>query len=371
MTDLVGTTLKGWRLDKRLGKGPLTTAYEATAGADRGVVKVLDASVASDEKARAQFLRAAYAANRFSHPRVVSITQDGADKDATFVVRPWQDARTLAEVVEQAQPGEIDDAEVLRFAEQVLDALEMAHAHGIVHGAISPTNVLVTPKRSIRLVDFALPPGAAGGGGSDAQHEDVLAARRAGPFTAPERCASPPRPATDATDVWSLAACMYFALTKKPPRDAADPPTTAARPLREVAPEVGEAIAAIVDHALQVDSALRYDSAYAMLGDVRRAMAGRKPKLTAALRPVPSGSYRELPMGTQASSRSVAALPVSDIGGTTSAASARKKRQKEWRGNVALILAIAFLVGVATFVMVREKRSDEAPPPPPPQKMYH
>lgn len=372
----IGSDLKGWKLEKLLGLGPTSAAFEATtAEGERAVVRVADVSIARDERARGQFLRAAYAANRFHHPRVVPIAQDGATEAATFVVRPWEDARPLAEVVGDADAGKsagagaLDELDVLRMAEQLLDALEMAHAHGIVHGAISPSNVLVTAKRSIRLVDFAVPPGAPSSGTDD---KDALAARRVGPFTPPERCRTPPGAAVDASDVWSLGACMYFALTNKAPRDpdAADPATAKVRPLREVAPSVGAAVAAIVDHALEIDPALRYDSAYAMLGDVRRAMAGRKPKLGAALRPVPSGSYQELPLSALTSSRQVPALVPVEVPPKVTASTARRQRQKEWRGNVALIVAIAVLVGVATFVLVREKRSDVAPEPAP-AKLYH
>jgi len=165
---------------------------------------------------------------------------------------------------------------------------------------------------------------------------------------------------------------MYYAVTKSAPRGKArtreDLAKTVARPVREVAPEVGAGLAAIIDHALQVDAAHRYESAYAMLGDVRRAMAGRSPKLNDAHRPVPSGSYRDMSSSDTASSRRMLRAELPKAIATTGAV--RAKQAQEWKGNVMLILAIALLVGIATFVVVREKIEDqrnapsEAPPRP-------
>jgi serine/threonine-protein kinase len=363
----VGLTLKGWRVQRLLGVGPVSAAYEATRGAhdgsSRGVLRLLLGALGKNERAKGQFVRAAYAGSRFQHPRVVAVIADGTDDEGEpFVVRPWIDARPIADVI--AEEGAMSEAKVLRLAEQVLDALEIAHAHGVVHGAISPTNVLITSRASMRLCDFSAPPGL-----GPRTEGDALAARRVTPWTPPERCSSSPEPPTEACDVWSLAALMYFASSKAVPRGAAattyDLARATVRPLREVAPDVSEGLAVLVEHALNADPLARYESAYAMLGDVRRVMAGRKPKLFDALRPNPSGSYNG-PIAPR-SSRHQASLSTSRLDAAVSQAgvspgSVRPKdsaRSNEWRGNVALILAIALLVGVATFVMVRERVEEE------------
>jgi eukaryotic-like serine/threonine-protein kinase len=358
----VGLTLKGWRLGRLLGVGPVSAAYEATRGvqdgASQGVVRVMIGSLAKNERARSQFIRAAYAASRFQHPRVIAVSGDGTDDTgAPFVVRPMAEAEPLATLVEREGP--ISEAKALRLAEQVLDALEISHAHGVVHGALSPTNLLVTPRGSIRLCDFATPPGV----GARAE-QDVLGARRVGPWTAPERCSTSPDSPSEMGDIWGLGACLYFATSKAIPRGTAetfsDLARTPARPLREVVPSLSENFAALVEHALESDPTLRYESAYAMLGDVRRVMAGRKPKLVAAQRPNPSGSY-----SGPAPTRSSRQLPTSnsriDLMAAKPPTSSQRNeaRRSEWKGNVALILAIATLVGVATFVMVRERVEEE------------
>src|SRR5262249_20596714 len=158
----VGATLKGWRLARLMGIGPICAAYESFRGADDSgehvVLKLMVGNIAKHERGRAMFLRGAYASNRFTHPRVVSVSADGTDADgAPFVWGRWVDAETLGQVVLRSETG-IEQPQVLRIAEQVLDALEIAHSHGIVHGAITPRNILVTPRGSVRLCDFSIPP---------------------------------------------------------------------------------------------------------------------------------------------------------------------------------------------------------------------
>jgi serine/threonine protein kinase len=367
----VNTQVKSWRLSKLLGAGPVSAAYDATRGtkdaAERAVVRLMIGNVAKHERARSLFLRGSYAANRFNHARVLPVMEDGTDADGTpFVVRPWADAEPLEDVVAR---GPIDEKRALVIAEQTLDALEMAHAHGILHGAITPGNLLITQRGSVRLCDFATPPGL----GARTAEDDMLSLRRRGPFSAPERCGPVVLPASEQSDTYSLAACVYYALTGKPPRGDARTPDALAQtppiPLRQAAPQVSEALASVIDHALGFDPVFRYESAYAMLGDVRRVMAGRKPKLGEAVAAVPSASMPDMSSisGPPSSrgGRSSGRIRL-EKGPVSSAGPAREaRRRRETRGNIVLVLAIALLVGVATFVLMRERIADQQAAPAP------
>jgi hypothetical protein len=94
-----------------------------------------------------------------------------------------------------------------------------------------------------------------------------------------------------------------------------------------------------------------------MLGDVRRVTAGRKPKLEGAQRPNPSGGA-PLPTRSRQPAVTTSRLGLM-VRPQLPAPKPSRARRDEWKGNVALILAIAALVGVATFVMVRERVEDE------------
>lgn len=357
--------LCGWTLRERLGPGPVCDSWFAERperSHPPGVVRVLREPFAHDPDARAEWLRASWAANRFEHARVVKVLEEGVDeKGAPVVVRRWIDGQSLAQAVAR---GRVDAGHALRIAEQLLDALEMAHAHGIAHGAITPSNIIVTPRGSIRLVDFATTPGLRT---RRTEITGPIAAARLSPFAAPEQGDGA---ATEQADVWSVAACLRFALSGCiPSHDAA---TSSGGPKSNLDPNVG----AILDLALEADPGDRYESAYAMLGDIRRAMAGRKPKLASALAPVPSqrspsvlpptpptGSASAAPSTTAERSAAPASEPnvrwtagPDSAGPPNSAAGGRA----QWRGNLLLMVAIAVLVGVASFVMFREKLSDVA-----------
>lgn len=363
---ILGKSFGGWRFTRLLGIGPTSAAFEVTTGSDargsRGVARVLVGPAGQHEAMRHHFLRGAYAANRFRHPRVVQVVADGeTDEEETFVVRAWQTARTLDEIVESDGPMPIESA--LRIGEQLLDALEIAHSQGVVHGAVTPTNVLVTARGSIRLTDFSTPPGA--GKAVPPWAEAPLAARR-GPFAPPEWWARPPTAASEETDVFGVGACMYYALTGKPPRKESaaiedlghlDPV-----PMRELRPEVSEDLAKVVHHALHRTPEERYDGAYAMLGDVRRVMAGRAPKLSDAFRPIPSSSFRQVRFGAPPSTNQLPSSTTRSVG-SMPAPDPKSGSSREWRGNLMLIVAIASLVGLATYVMARERMQETDAPP--------
>jgi eukaryotic-like serine/threonine-protein kinase len=350
----VGATLCGWTLERHLGDGPACSSWlgakpehppkagrrpEGPPDAKRAVVRVLRGEFARDVKASTEWLRASWAANRFHHARVVKILEQGlmpGSDGGPVLVRAWAHGESLEDAVDR---GEVDEAGAMRLLAQVLDALEMAHAHGILHGALSPRNVIVTPHGSARLVDFATTPGPLVH--RSAASERLASARR-GPFLPPERRTIPVAPCTELADVWGAGACLYFALTGTPPEP--DAPWLAG---------VDPGIAAIVALALHPDPTRRYESAYAMLGDVRRLLSGRKPHLDGRAAPMPS--VRALSLVPSSSAAQLRSAPPEE---PPVPATARQRR-----GNVLLLLAIALLAGFAAFVLVRERLAEDLPAP--------
>lgn len=351
----LGITLKtGHRLTKLYGVGITTATYEATKGpgdaGERAVVRMLLGDVAKSERAKSHFLRAAYAASRFTHPRIVPVTADGLDEEGVpYTLRAFHDAEPVTRSAK-----DLDEQRVLRIAEQLLDILEIAHAHGIVHGAIRPENVLVTARGSARLVDFSVPPGL----GARKDNESPLPELRLGAFTPPERCVAPHEAvATEQGDIWAIGAVMFFALTGEPPRGDAKGreglASAKTRALRDLKKDASEPLANVVDHALTTDASLRYESAYAMLGDIRRVLAGRPPKLANSTGPVPSGVLADSSGGPPSTFRPP---PFRTAGQGPS--SQQGAAPSQWKGNVTLIVLIAAILAAATYVMVREKSEE-------------
>jgi serine/threonine protein kinase len=349
-----GTVLCGWTLERLLGVGPVCESWLASkTGAPDAVVRILREPFASDPIARAEWLGANWAANRFTHARVTRVMQDGADpRGAPAVIRLWASGRSLDDL---AGGSGVDPRLALQIAEQLLDVLEMAHAHGVIHGAVSPSNVVVLPSGTIRLLDFAMAPGLV------EVTEGILRAR-VSPHMSPEqrssllepdaRAASAP---TEQSDVWSVGACLHFAIAGRAP--AVEAPS-----LRRTVPGIDPGVGAVVDRALALDPLERYESAYAMLGDIRRVGSGRKPKLQSAGLPLPSGApetdgWRESTSGVVGLERSPRAgqdvAPPAEV-------DAAGHGPSGWLGNLLLFTAIALMVAVATFVLVRERLADNA-----------
>lgn len=329
-----GRTICGWTLERALDSGPVCSSWVGARGDERAVVRVLRADLAQDAKSRGEWLRASWAANRFHHARVVKVLEQGqmpGEGGAPVLVRAWAKGESLEEAVSR---GAVDTAAALRLLEQVLDALEMAHAHGILHGAITPRNVIVTPRGTARLVDFASTPGLLVRRSGTSER---LASSRRGPFLAPERRTIPVAPCTELADVWGAGACLWFALSGKPPGGESTR-----------LEGVDREIAAIAELALEPDPARRYESAYAMLGDVRRLLSGHKPRLDGRAAPVPSERVPSL-----VPTSSMVQLPP-----TAPCEPPPVSPSRHRRGNVLLLLAIAVLAGFASFVLVRERQAD-------------
>jgi serine/threonine protein kinase len=326
-----GAQLGGWILERILGIGPVGESWLASRGAVTAVVRFLASTWAEDDALRTDWLRANWAANRFHHGRVVKVLEQGTDEQGVpFVLRGYVKGETLEQL---ATRGALEPPLALKLLEQVLDALEMAHAHGILHAALSPTNIIVTARGSIRLVDFAATPGLLRDSRSETR--DLLVRARTGPYCPPDRIAQPQATPTEQGDIWSLGTTFRFALGAAP---------------------LPEDLAAVLALATLPSPSERYESAYAMLGDVRRLLAGRRPKLRGALGPIPSQSFARNPgmappsPGTPPPSSSgmrwlSAITPPSPIRG-------------EWTGNLLLLVAIALLVAAATFVLVRERQAE-------------
>jgi serine/threonine protein kinase len=316
--------LCGWTVERSLGAGPLCESYLVTrTGEETAVARVLRAPYALDEQSGADWLRACWTANRFHHPRVARVIEQGKDPHgAPIIVRAWASGETLAQATER---GPLELPLALGLTEQLLDALEIAHAHGILHAAISPSNIFVTPRGSVRVVDF----------GHHA--EDRVSVARVGPFSAPERRASPPDPPSEVADIWSVGACLRFALGAGP-----------------VPPDVE----AVIGMATASDPLERYASAYAMLGDVRRLLGGRAPKLRNSLAPVPSQSFAGTPVAVNLAVAIAPAVPSGSSEPVPQGPPAPAPALGEWRGNLLLVLAIALLAGLATFVLMRERLAD-------------
>lgn len=150
-----GAEIGQYRLAHRLGSGGMGEVYLAhDASLDRDVaVKFLSIELARHTESRLRFLREAQAAARLSHPNIVTIHEVSEHDGRPFFVMEHVDGRSLGAY---AAGRQLPVSEFLDLAVQLCDAVQAAHARGVVHRDIKPSNILVDNGGRVRIVDFGL-----------------------------------------------------------------------------------------------------------------------------------------------------------------------------------------------------------------------
>jgi len=150
-----GTLLKNYEILSALGAGGMGEVYlaEDKRLGRKVAIKFLPAEVATDERARQRLLREAKTAATLDHPNICAIYEVGQEDGYSFIVLQYIEGETLAARLKRQLP---DVREALAIAAQVADALNEAHARGIIHRDIKPENIMLTPRRQVKVLDFGL-----------------------------------------------------------------------------------------------------------------------------------------------------------------------------------------------------------------------
>ena len=283
----VGTSVSHYTVARKLGSGGMGVVYEAedTQLGRRVALKFLPQELAQDAQALERFQREARAASALNHPNICTVYSIEQHERQHFIVMELLEGQTLAQAIGR-QTFEIEP--LLELAIQIADALESAHAKGIVHRDIKPANIFVNARGQVKVLDFGLAKIEGvrrGDGGPAASQLETMAARHeltmpgttvgTVSYMSPEQARGQ---LTDArTDLFSLGTVLYQMATGVLPfqgetsaviyeailnRDPA--PVTqlnAALP-----PELGR----ILDKALEKDRNLRFQSATEFKTDLIR-----------------------------------------------------------------------------------------------------
>ncbi len=201
------STLGKYKLQKELGKGGFGTVYLATDSIERKVaVKVLKPGFADDADVIARFKREALAAGSLFHPHIATILDLDEADGRIFLVMRYIEGKSLDVILKERQKLPLD--EVIPIMQQVGEGLQFAHEKGFIHRDIKPANIIISPTDGAVLTDFGLVRSASTSGMSTT---GVLLGTPA--YIAPEIWRG--KPATPASDIYSMGCIFYEMLTGK------------------------------------------------------------------------------------------------------------------------------------------------------------
>jgi hypothetical protein len=282
---LVPDVIGGYRLLRPLGEGGMGTVYEAedVAGQRRVALKLIAAEFVTSEEAVERFRLEGKLASTLVHPRCVFVYAADEEGGRPYIVTELMPGKTLEDLVTQSGPLPIQEA-VAKILD-VIEGLQEAHQLEVIHRDVKPSNCFLAADGGVKVGDFGLAKSLV------ASARLTQTGRILGTplYASPEQVKS--EPLTPQTDVYSVAATLYFLLAGQAPFECGNAAATLARkvsedppPLRGLRPDVPEELDRVVLRGLERSRERRFKD----LEEFRRALEpflpGKAPIVSLGLR---------------------------------------------------------------------------------------
>jgi serine/threonine-protein kinase len=288
----------------KLGEGAMGAVYKARQlGMEREIaLKILSPQLAKDTEFRERFVREARAVAKLNHPHIVAGIDVGSSNGVYYFAMEYVDGESLAQKMERSK-GKLPEKEALDYGRQTALALHNAHLNGLLHRDVKPENIMIDRQGMAKLADLGLVrinrPGKT--------HDSEKGLAIGTPFYISPEQAQGRTDLTPGTDLYSLGATLYHALTGRPPYDADTGREIMIKHVnepvpdpRKVNPEISATAARICMKLMSKKPKDRYPDGEALAEDLQRALDG-VPPARASARAAPQPTARMMPEKSETS----------------------------------------------------------------------
>ncbi len=273
-----------YEIVRELGKGAMGIVYLAKDPLIGRLValKTIRPAVHGDDdethEFQQRFIREAQAAGILNHPAIVTVFDIGQDDSSgvSFIAMEYVEGQNLKEVLAQGRPLTFE--QIGDIIGQIADALDFAHAKGIIHRDVKPANIILLDGFRAKIMDFGIAKIASGAVNLTTTGQFLGTPN----YMAPEQIKG--APVDGRTDIFALGICLYECLTRRKPFGGDSLTSISYKivhepfpPLREINPQIPEGFEDIAGRCLAKDPTKRYQRARDLANALRAVIRGEKP----------------------------------------------------------------------------------------------